>query len=128
MVREGQNIELHRDSRTTSANLSDHRWSAEQTLGITALRSRFTDYLLHPVTVYRQGEGSRYTDKTVDLLYRQKGKMSICRGITVSLGILKTKLKTFLHYFQRHLVVYLFDFRYLRNPKSMPQTLIKVHF
>jgi len=37
VVREGQNIDLYRDSRTTSANLADHQWSAEQTLGITAL-------------------------------------------------------------------------------------------
>jgi len=37
VVREGQNVELYRDSRTTSANLADHLWSAEQTLGITAL-------------------------------------------------------------------------------------------
>ncbi len=37
MVREGQNIELYRDSRTTSASLADHQWSAEQTLGITDL-------------------------------------------------------------------------------------------
>ncbi len=35
VVREGQNIDLCRDSRTTSANLTDHQWSAEQTLGIT---------------------------------------------------------------------------------------------
>ncbi len=37
VVREGQNIDLYRDSRTTSANLADHQWSAEQTLGITGL-------------------------------------------------------------------------------------------
>jgi hypothetical protein len=37
VVREGQNIELHRDSRTTLANLADHQWSAEQTLGSTGL-------------------------------------------------------------------------------------------
>ncbi len=37
MVREGQNIELYRDSRTTSASLADHQWSAEQTLGITGV-------------------------------------------------------------------------------------------
>jgi hypothetical protein len=40
VVREGQNIDLYRDSRTTSANLGDHHWSAEQTLGITVLRSQ----------------------------------------------------------------------------------------
>jgi hypothetical protein len=37
VVREGQNIELYRDSRTISANLADHQGSAEQTLGITGL-------------------------------------------------------------------------------------------
>ncbi len=37
VVREGQNIDLYRDSRTTTANLVDHQWSAEQTLGITDL-------------------------------------------------------------------------------------------
>jgi hypothetical protein len=40
VVREGQNIYLYGDSRTTSAYLADHQWSAEQTLGITALYSR----------------------------------------------------------------------------------------
>ncbi len=35
MFREGQNIDLYRDSWTTSANLADHQWSAEQTLEIT---------------------------------------------------------------------------------------------
>jgi len=35
VVPEGHNIELYRDSRTTSANLADHLWSSEQTLGIT---------------------------------------------------------------------------------------------
>jgi len=38
VVREGQNIDLYGDSRTTSANLADHQWSAEQTLGITGLQ------------------------------------------------------------------------------------------
>jgi hypothetical protein len=37
VVQEGQNIDLDRDSRTTSANLADQQWSAEQTLGITGL-------------------------------------------------------------------------------------------
>ncbi len=37
VVREGQTIDLYRDSRTTSANLVDHQWSAEQILGITGL-------------------------------------------------------------------------------------------
>ncbi len=37
MVREVQNIDLYRVLRTTLANLADHQWSAEQTLGITAL-------------------------------------------------------------------------------------------
>ncbi len=30
-------LDLYRDWRTTAANLADHLWSAEQTLGITAL-------------------------------------------------------------------------------------------
>ncbi len=32
--------DLFRDSRTTSANLADHQWSAEQTLGITGVMCR----------------------------------------------------------------------------------------
>ncbi len=36
VVREAQNIDLNRDSRTTLANLADHQWSSEQNLGITA--------------------------------------------------------------------------------------------
>ncbi len=39
VVREEQNIDLNRDSRTTSANI------AEQTLGITALREPLAVYL-----------------------------------------------------------------------------------
>ncbi len=35
VVREAQNIDLYRDLRTTSANIADHLWSAEQTLRIT---------------------------------------------------------------------------------------------
>jgi len=34
-------IILYRDSRTTAANLADHQWSAEQTLGITGLLNTF---------------------------------------------------------------------------------------
>ncbi len=37
VVREAQYINLYRDWRTSSANLADDQWSAEQTLGITAL-------------------------------------------------------------------------------------------
>jgi len=37
VLREGQNIDFCRDSRTTSVTLADHQWSAEQTLGITAV-------------------------------------------------------------------------------------------
>jgi hypothetical protein len=38
VVREGQKIDLYWDLRTTSGNLADHHWSAEQTLGTTVLR------------------------------------------------------------------------------------------
>jgi hypothetical protein len=38
---EEQNNDLHRDWRTTRANRADHQWSAEQTLGITALKIWF---------------------------------------------------------------------------------------
>jgi len=37
VVRKAQNIDLYRDLQTTSAILADHQWSAEQTLGITAV-------------------------------------------------------------------------------------------
>ena len=43
------------------------------------LGSRYTDRLLRPVTVYGQGEGSRYTDKTATSVYGQKDKMSVYR-------------------------------------------------
>ncbi len=43
MVHEGQNIDLYRDSWTTSANLVDHLWSAEHTLGITGLNGSVDD-------------------------------------------------------------------------------------
>ncbi len=39
IVRGAQNIDLNRVSRTTSDNLADQQWSAEQTLGITELES-----------------------------------------------------------------------------------------
>jgi hypothetical protein len=41
-VRGPEKVEKHwyRDSRTTSANLADHQWSAEQNLGITDLESK----------------------------------------------------------------------------------------
>jgi len=47
IVREGQNIDLYMDSRTTSANLADHQWSAEQTLGITV--PEFERYKLNTI-------------------------------------------------------------------------------
>ncbi len=37
VVREAQNIDLYWELRTTLANLADHQWSAEQTLGITGV-------------------------------------------------------------------------------------------
>ncbi len=37
MLREAQNNDFYRDWKTTLAYLADHKWSAEQTLGITAL-------------------------------------------------------------------------------------------
>jgi hypothetical protein len=40
VVRKAQIIDLYRDSRTTSANYSDHLWSAEQSLGITGLEDK----------------------------------------------------------------------------------------
>ncbi len=49
VVREGQNIDLYKDSRTTSANLTDHHWSVEQTLGITVL---CTWRILHSIYVH----------------------------------------------------------------------------
>jgi len=39
VVRNAENIDFNRDLRTTSANLADHYWSAEQTLGISALET-----------------------------------------------------------------------------------------
>ncbi len=36
VVLKAENIDLYKDSLTTSVNLADHQWSAEQTLGITA--------------------------------------------------------------------------------------------
>jgi hypothetical protein len=41
VVREGQNIDLYWDSRTTSANLANHQRSAEQTSGTTAQGSQY---------------------------------------------------------------------------------------
>ncbi len=38
VVREAQIVDLYRELRTTSANLADHKLSAEQTLGISVLR------------------------------------------------------------------------------------------
>jgi len=46
VVREGQNIDLYKDSRTTSANLADHWWSTQQNLGITALICKHWIYRL----------------------------------------------------------------------------------
>ena len=40
--RQALNIDLYGDSRTTWANLADHQWSEEQTLGITALKSKIS--------------------------------------------------------------------------------------
>jgi len=37
VVRQAGNIDLYRDLQTTSANLADHLWSSEQTLGMTGL-------------------------------------------------------------------------------------------
>jgi len=50
-TKEGQNIELCRDSRTTSANLADHLWSEEQTSGITGLPYQGPLTLLGPFFV-----------------------------------------------------------------------------
>ena len=36
VLRKAQNIDLYRDLRTIRANLANHQWSAEQTLGTTA--------------------------------------------------------------------------------------------
>ena len=59
VIREAQNIQLYRDWRTTSANLADHQWSAEQTLGITALvldnQFFFTDVLKKPELMLKKG-------------------------------------------------------------------------
>ena len=42
VLRVAQNIDLHRDSPTTCANLVDHQWSAEQTLGNTVIQNAWS--------------------------------------------------------------------------------------
>ncbi len=42
VLRESPKFELYRDWQTTWANLADHQWSAEQTLGITDLPHCFS--------------------------------------------------------------------------------------
>ncbi len=62
MVRGAQNIELYNDLRTTSANLADHLWSAEQTLGITGVRPCKTEIFIELAEQYETGrfrEGSK---------------------------------------------------------------------
>ena len=52
-------------------------------LDVCTLVSWYMDCLLCLVTVYEQGEGSTYMDKTEDLLYRQKDKIYVYRGTTL---------------------------------------------
>ncbi len=53
VVREAQNIDLYWELRTTLANLADHQWSAEQTLGITGLSN---SQFLYTVQIYPNTE------------------------------------------------------------------------
>ncbi len=82
VVREGQNIDLYKDSWTTSANLANHKWSAEQTLGITDLICQKMCHVTNDVgekkNVYPPDQGSPFLKRVILIGRRDDDVISSC--------------------------------------------------